>query len=298
MLTNMKTEYITLDTNQHDATVEQAIFDYADLAYNTGYKDVQLVFTPLLYMERSNFNIHPDQVATKPQLSPGDQRLLANRDRIRLIPFNEYDYDYMHKLSAAFKEHLTADAQALLAPETIERVKNAAFALKKAEAILQDPPYDTCPLSADQIDPFHFDDLAVTAALYGVSGTRKFVHPHMKEDKFNSADYSMIAAFENHLSSIITSEEERSARTIFISQDNMLQDELIKAAQQAKSLHKAELHNRDSIMEYIQEELVNIRRHMRAQDIALDDSDTLSLVRLDAALQAWAKDRKQAEITR
>jgi hypothetical protein len=52
------------------------------------------------------------------------------------------------------------------------------------------------------------------------------------------------------------------------------------------------------IMEYIQEELVNIRRHMRAQDITLDDSDTLSLLRLDAALQAWAKDRKQAEITR
>ena len=292
----MKTEYITLDTNQHDASVEQAIFDYADLAYNTGYKDVQLVFTPLLYMERSNFNIHPDQVATKPRLSPGDQRLLDNRDRIKLVPFNEYDYDYMHKLSAAFKDHLDAGSQALLTPETIERVKNAAFALKKAEAILQDPPYDLCPLKPDFINPFDFDDMAVTAALYGVSGTRKFVHPHMKEDKFNSADYSMIAAFENHLSSIITSEEERDARTIFISNDNMLQDELIKAAQQVGSLHKAELHNRDSIMEHIEKELTGIRRHMRAQDITLDDSDTASLIRLEATLHAWSKDRKENQI--
>jgi hypothetical protein len=287
----MKQEYITLDTNQHDAVLEQAIFDYADLAYNTGYKDVQLVFTPLLFMERTNFNIHPEQVKTKRTISPGDSRILANRSRIRLTPFNEYDYDYMHKLSDAFSEHLTPDAQARLEPETIERVKQGAFALKRAKAIPQDPPYDSCPAVPEQINPFDFKDLAVTAALYGVSGTRKYVHPHMKEDKFNSADYSMIAAFENHLSSLITPPHERDARTIFISGDNMLQDELIKAAQAAGNIRKAELHNHDSIMEHMQKELGNIQQHMALHNITLDDSDQQSLARLEAALTQWSQNR-------
>ena len=287
----LKKEYITIDTNQHDAVLEQAIFDYADLAYNSGYKDVQLVFTPLLFMERTNFNIHPDQVRTKRAISPSDQRLLDNRGRIRLTPFNEFDYDYMHKLAEAFEIYLTPDAQALLTPETLERVRQGAFALKRARAIPQDPPYDSCPATAQQINPFDFCDLAVTAALYAVSGTRKYVHPHMKEDKFNSADYSMIAAFENHLSTIVTTPEERAARTIFISNDNMLQDELIKAAQAVGQLSKAELHNYDSIMDHIKTELAGIMMHMETQGVTLDESDQQSLARLQAALQQWSENR-------
>jgi hypothetical protein len=290
--TNMPKEFITLDSNQHDANVEQAILDYADVAYSTGYKDVQLVFTPLLLMERTNFHIHPQQTRTKRMFGPGDKRLLANSARIRMEPFNEYDYDYMNKLSATFTEQLTPDVKERIDDDAIDRVKNAAFILKAVNAIPQDPPYDTCPASAADIDPFDCKDLAVVAALYSVSDTRKLVHYLMKKDKFNSADYSMIAAFENHLSDIVTPEEERNARTIFISKDQMFKDELVKAATAAGKPDKAELHSRKTIMAYLQEELAHIKAHMDTHAIELEAPDKESLLQLETTLEAWKTSKR------
>lgn len=289
----MEKEYITIDTNQHNALLEQTIFDYADVAYSSGYKDVQLVFPPLLFMERTNYHLHLEQLKTKRMVSESDTRLLANRRRVHISSFSDVDYDYMQALSDGFKQYLKTDIQEQITPEAIERIKKAAFTIKQAKDVLpQDPPYDSCPASYEEINPFDFDDLAVTAALYSVSDTRKYVHPHLKKTRFNSADYSMIAAFENHLSDIVTTPEERQARTIFVSNDNMLQDELIKAAQSAGDIRKAQLHNRESMMKYIQGELKHILKHMELHPVKLDPSDQQALERLKATLFEWAGSQK------
>lgn len=266
-------DFILFDSNVYKSTVEEMLFAYAEIAGQVGYKDVYMVYPRGLLAERENAALDESIIEPRRRTSPHARTTSAESPRTLekfrkhvLIPdFNEADIDFLDGLANAFRKHLPPDT---LPPDVVARVQHIAAHMRKE----LEPLAPAVP--ENQINVYNYDDQVVVAALYSVSGARKYIQPHIRSLKFNSADFSMLAWYEDSLSTILNKGADLSNRlTIFVSHDRGAVDAMENATREHGNDENYLQLSRNELLEYLAHEMRNVQKHIADNGIKLSNTE-------------------------